>query len=62
MQQRSAGICGWALAVLALSFASAQQDEAARANALYNAGKRPDALPFYEDLVKAHPNAMIRLR
>jgi len=36
--------------------AAAQQDEAARANALYNAGKRPDALPMYEDLVKAHPN------
>ena len=49
-------MCQWALVALATSSAWAQQDEAARANALYNAGKRPDALPLYEDLVKAHPN------
>ena len=42
-------------AIVSLS-ATAQQDEAARANALYNAGRRPEALPLYEDLVKAHPN------
>src|ERR1039458_10715854 len=34
----------------------AQDDEAARANALYQAGKRPDALPLYEDLTRANPN------
>lgn len=49
-------MCPWVLAVLAVGSAWGQQDEAARANALYNAGKRPDALPLYDDLVKAHPN------
>jgi tetratricopeptide (TPR) repeat protein len=37
----------------------AQEDEAAKANALYKAGKRPEALPLYEDLAKAHPNEML---
>jgi hypothetical protein len=44
---------------LALGSASAQGDEAARANALFTAGKRIDALPLYEDLAKAHPNEML---
>jgi tetratricopeptide (TPR) repeat protein len=48
------------LAVLSLAAAGfAQDDEAARANALYQAGKRPEALPLYEDLAKAHPNEML---
>ena len=34
----------------------AQEDEAARANALFEAGKRPEALPLYENLTKAFPN------
>jgi tetratricopeptide (TPR) repeat protein len=33
----------------------AQDDEAAKANALFSAGKRVDALPLYEDLAKAYP-------
>jgi tetratricopeptide (TPR) repeat protein len=33
----------------------AQQDEAAKANALWEAGKKLDALPYYEDLAKAFP-------
>jgi tetratricopeptide (TPR) repeat protein len=37
----------------------AQDNEAARANALYQARKRPDALPLYEDLTKRHPNEML---
>src|ERR1039458_7099229 len=37
----------------------AQDNEAARANALYQGGKRPDALPLYEDLTKRHPNEML---
>ena len=41
---------------LAVAPACAQQEESARANALYNAGKRIDALPLYEDLAKAHPD------
>ncbi|MGA2277589.1 MAG: hypothetical protein ABSG00_08290 [Terracidiphilus sp.] len=44
------------LALLSLPLAgAAQEDEAARANALYKAGKRIDALPLYEDLAKAFP-------
>ena len=35
--------------------ASAQQDEASRANALWGEGKRLDALPLYENLVKTYP-------
>ncbi len=44
---------------LAVASAPAQQDEAARANALFLAGKRLDALPLYEELAKAHPNEML---
>jgi tetratricopeptide (TPR) repeat protein len=44
------------VAALVSVSAAAQQDEAAKANALYNAGRRPEALPLYEDLVKAHPS------
>jgi tetratricopeptide (TPR) repeat protein len=44
------------VAALVSVLAAAQQDEAANANALYNAGRRPEALPLYEDLVKAHPS------
>jgi tetratricopeptide (TPR) repeat protein len=43
------------VAGLAAVWAQAPEDEAARANALYAAGKRVDALPLYEDLAKAHP-------
>lgn len=54
MRQWKAGIfiC---VAALVPASAWAQKDEAARADALYNAGKRPDALPLYEDLFKDHP-------
>jgi tetratricopeptide (TPR) repeat protein len=41
--------------------APAQDDEAAKANALYSAGKRVDALPLYDDLAKAHPNEWMYL-
>ena len=34
----------------------AQEDEAAKANALWSAGKRLEALPLYEDLAKVHPS------
>lgn len=44
---------------LAVTAGSAQDDEAARANALFTAGKRPEALPLYEDLAKAHPNEQL---
>jgi tetratricopeptide (TPR) repeat protein len=33
----------------------AQEDEAAKANALWSEGKRLDALPLYEDLARDHP-------
>ncbi len=48
------------LAILSLASAGfAQDDEAARANELFQARKRPEALPLYEDLAKAHPNEML---
>ncbi len=50
-----AGVC----LCLVVTAGMAQDDEAARANALYKAGKRPEALPLYEDLAKAHPNEMV---
>jgi hypothetical protein len=34
----------------------AQEDEGAKANALWDQGKRLDALPLYEDLAKARPD------
>lgn len=37
----------------------AQEDEAARANRLFTAGKRPEALPLYEDLAKSFPNEQL---
>jgi len=36
-----------------------RDDEATRANDLYKAGKRPEALPLYEDLAKANPNEQL---
>jgi tetratricopeptide (TPR) repeat protein len=47
-----AGVC----LCLAVTAGLAQDDEAARANALFTAGKRPEALPLYEDLAKAYPS------
>jgi len=55
-------IAGIALGLALLSLAStgfAQDNEAAKANVLFQAGKRPEALPLYEDLAKAHPNEML---
>jgi tetratricopeptide (TPR) repeat protein len=46
------------LAVLTAS-AWALEDEAAKANALFNEHKRLEALPLYEDLAKAHPDQML---
>ena len=36
-----------------------QDDEAAKANALYLEGKRPEALPLYEHLAQLHPDQML---
>jgi tetratricopeptide (TPR) repeat protein len=44
---------------LAVTAVQAQDDEAARANALFQAGKRPEALPLYEDLAKSHPDTQL---
>jgi tetratricopeptide (TPR) repeat protein len=44
-----AGMC------LCTAIAWAQQDDTARANALWNAGKHIEALPLYEQLAKDHP-------
>jgi len=43
------------VACLGAAAALAQQDEAARANALWGEGRRLDALPLYEDLARDHP-------
>ena len=48
-----------AAAGLAAGQAQAPEDEAARAKALYTAGKRVDALPLYEDLAKAYPKEWV---
>jgi len=37
----------------------AQENEAAKANELFKAGKRVDALPLYEELAKAFPNEQL---
>jgi tetratricopeptide (TPR) repeat protein len=59
MRRWVTGVC-LGLAVLSLAAAGfAQDDEAAQANALFQARKRPEALPLYEDLAKAHPNEML---
>jgi tetratricopeptide (TPR) repeat protein len=59
MRGWKAGTC-LCLAVIGLAMAGfAQDDEAARANALYKAGKRPEALLLYEDLTKAHPSEQL---
>lgn len=50
-----AGVC----LCLAVTAGLAQDDEAPRANALFTAGKRPEALPLYQDLAKNHPNEML---
>ena len=48
------------MAVLCLAAAGfAQDNKAARANELYLALKRPEALPLYEDLAKAYPNEQL---
>ncbi|MFZ1083390.1 MAG: tetratricopeptide repeat protein [Terracidiphilus sp.] len=54
MRKGIAGIL-FCLAVLTAS-AWAQEDEAAKANALYQEHKMLEALPLYEDLAKAHPD------
>jgi len=45
--------------LLAVSTATAQDDEAAKANALYREGKKLDALPLYEELVKNNPKEWV---
>jgi tetratricopeptide (TPR) repeat protein len=50
---------GWLLCaflvLLGLGLAVAQEDLATKANALFKAGKRPEALPLYEELAKQYP-------
>jgi tetratricopeptide (TPR) repeat protein len=59
MRRWVAGIC-LCLAVAGVALRGwAEDDEAARANALYKEGKRIDALPLYEDLAKAYPSEQL---
>ncbi len=55
MRRWMVGIC----TCLAVSAGLAQNNEATRANDLFKAGKRPEALPLYEDLAKAYPNEQL---
>ena len=50
-----AGVC----LCLASTAGWAQEVDAAKAEALYKAGKILDALPMYEELAKQNPNEMI---
>ena len=59
MRRWITGMCLCLAVGLSAGPASAQVDEAARANALYSAGKRVDALPLYENLAKAHPKEQL---
>ncbi len=59
MRKWVAGVCLCLAVALPAWAGQAQENEAARANALYEAGKRLDALPLYEDLTKAHANEML---
>lgn len=52
MRSWMAAVC---LCLVIAAAAAAQDDEAARANALYQAGKKLDALPLYEDLTREQP-------
>ncbi len=54
---RAACVC--LLMVTCAVLATAQNDESARANELYTAGKRLDALPLYEELAKARPDELL---
>jgi tetratricopeptide (TPR) repeat protein len=59
MQRWRTGM-GLCLAVVILASTGwAQENEAARANALYKGGKRLEALPLYEELAKVHPQEML---
>ena len=51
--------CCVVLLGLAVVVGSAQEDSAAKANALYSAGKRLEALPLYEALAKEQPKEML---
>ena len=59
MRRWFAGLCLCVAMTGFAGFAFAQPDVAAHANDLYNAGKRLDALPLYEELATAHPNEWI---
>lgn len=59
MRKWVAGICLCVAMACPVWARQAQDNEAARANALYEAGKKVDALPLYEDLAKNYPNAML---
>lgn len=55
-KKRFCAVAGMVAVWLGLGLGLAQENEGARANALWDQGKRLDALPLYEDLAKAYPN------
>jgi tetratricopeptide (TPR) repeat protein len=59
MRRWIAGICLCAAIACPVRAGQAQDNEAARANELWNAGKHVDALPLYEDLARTYPNEQL---
>lgn len=59
MRRWIAGMCLCVAMSCPVWAGQAPDNEAAKANALYEAGKHVDALPLYEDLAKSYPNEQL---
>ena len=59
MRRWIAGICLCVAIACPVWAGQAQENEAAKANELWDAGKHVDALPLYEDLAKTYPNEQL---
>jgi len=59
MRRWIAGMCLCVAMACPVWAGQAQDNEAAKANELWDAGKRVDALPLYEDLANSYPNEQI---
>ena len=59
MRKWIAGVCLCVAIACPVWAGQAQENEAAKANELWDAGKHVDALPLYEDLAKTYPNEQL---
>lgn len=59
MRRWIAGVCLCVAVACPVWAGQAQENEAAKANELYDTGKHVDALPLYEDLAKSNPNEQL---